>query len=315
MSLVKLVENRKLSILHSWASSSQVHAHCTQSSRQPAPQLNAKQATAGLRQVPPVWECRRKRSVLRFQTHQQAVWAPDREHTHIPLRHLPSLLNAHLLVSVRPGTGFHHIAAHGTGFCPLHGLGPQQTLYPQAPVSPYGTSHSVGWSAIQEWLTEGILFPGEVASCASTGAVNPFYLLKALGFMPEIFKKLQGIQTGNVNETTFCKRGKNSSAAISCNQKGQSKHPWAGVMGTQRISRASLGVQCLYFNGLFQRKNFSHQRHSLSSPCLGTTVNSKRLDRHYWRTREYNSKKSEVTDLLVTMITSSAIEDISLIVR
>lgn len=65
----------------------------------------------------------------------------------------------------------------------------------------------------------------------------------------------------------------------------------------------------------FKGKTFCHQGHSLSSPCLGTTVISKRLDRYYWRTHEYNSKKTEVTDLLVTMITSSAIEDISLIVR
>lgn len=89
-----------------------MHAQRTQSSRQPASQLNAKQAAAGLRQVPPGREGRRKRSVLRFQAHQQAVWAPDHqarlEHTHIPLRHLPSLLNAHscpfpkVLVSERP---------------------------------------------------------------------------------------------------------------------------------------------------------------------------------------------------------------------
>lgn len=38
----------------------------------------------------------------------------------------------------------HHIAALGTDFCLLHGLGPQQTLHSHAPVSRYGTGLSVG---------------------------------------------------------------------------------------------------------------------------------------------------------------------------
>lgn len=80
--------------------------------------------------------------------------------------------------------------------------------------------------------------------------------------------------------------------------------------GTQAIPHTSLGVQHLHFNSPFYRENLS-----LSSLCLGTPIISKRQDRHYWKTRESNSKKKTTTDLLVTMITSSAIEDISLIVR
>lgn len=174
-------ENRKLSIWHPWASahSSQVHTQCTQSSRQPASRLNAKQAAAGLRQIPLGWEDRRKRPVLRSQAHQQVAWAPVHQvrlqHIHIPLRHLSFLLNTYscpfprVLESetIYEGLGVHHIKALQTGFR----LSPLQTLCCQAPDSQQGIS--LGLSAIQEWLTEGTLFPDEVVFCVATGEVNP----------------------------------------------------------------------------------------------------------------------------------------------
>lgn len=95
--------------------------------------------------------------MLGFQAHQQAVQAPDHHgrlgFTHMPLSHLPSLVEGSFLPfpedpgqceTIYEETGVHHMAALGTGFCLLHGLGPQQTLYPHALGSRYGTSLSVG---------------------------------------------------------------------------------------------------------------------------------------------------------------------------
>ena len=94
--------------------------------------------------------------MLGFPAHHQAVQVPDDhrslERTHMPLSHLPALLNAHscpfpeTLASARlcEGMGVHPITALRAGFCLLHGLGCQQTLYPHAPISQYGTGLSMG---------------------------------------------------------------------------------------------------------------------------------------------------------------------------
>lgn len=75
-----------------------------------------------------------------------------------------------------------------------------------------------------------------------TGAVNPCLPVESLGIYTRNLQKASrhSDRKVRINETPFGKTGKNSSAAISHNQKRQSKHVWD--MGTQNISHTSLRV-------------------------------------------------------------------------
>lgn len=132
-------ENRKLSIWHSRSSSSQVHAKCTQSSRQPASWLNAKKAAAGLRRGEAGGKDQYSDPKPINKLLGSCSPSEAGAHTSIPEAFVLPTEPPFLLFSQGPGQcqticegpGVHHITALETCFC----LSPLQTLYWQAPDS------------------------------------------------------------------------------------------------------------------------------------------------------------------------------------
>lgn len=188
-------ENRKLSIWHSWASSSQVHteqqaasitAECQAGSfrSQANPSGVGRQEEKISTQVPsPSTSCMGSCSPCKAAAHTYTpeAFVLSTEHSFLPFSQGPGQCE-----TICEGPGVHHIAAlkydERASASALYRPCTVRLLTPQQGIS-------LEWSAIQEWLTEGTLFPGEVVFCAAPG-VNPCLPVESLKIYARILQNI-----------------------------------------------------------------------------------------------------------------------------
>lgn len=168
------------------------------------------------------------------QTHAPEAFAFLTEHSFLPFPQDPDQCEM-----VYEGTGVHHISSSlNSACCMASALSKPYTLMLLSPDA----------ALASQWDDQEFCSPVKLHPVLLTGAVNPCLPVESLGIYARNLQKASrhSDRKVGVNETPFCKRGKNSSAAIT--KKDSPNTHGHGIWGHRTFSHTSLGVQCLYFN-------------------------------------------------------------------